>query len=128
MKIEQRISKLFIHLLEWARDNDYTGLAMTEDKDNVIEFSNGLMVNIKRGKVERNDIFLIKREIEIDMDTKLNKVYKYNDVYEKSFKIEENQSLRFIVKGNMVDPKAVYIMNDDYEMILIWTEKKGMIK
>lgn len=128
MKIEQRISRLFIHLLEWARDNDYTGLAMTEDKDNVIEFSNGLMINIKRGKVERDDIFLIKREIEIDMDTKLNKVYKYNDVYENSFEIEKNQSLRFIVKGNMVNPKAVYIMNDDYEMILIWTEKNGVIK
>lgn len=128
MKTEQRISRLFIHLLEWAKDNTYTGLAMTEDKENIIEFSNGLMVNIKRGKVERDDIFLIKREIEIDMDTKLNKVYKYNDVYENSFEIEKNQSLRFIVKGNMVNPTAVYIMNDDYEMILIWTEKNGVIK
>ncbi|WP_159315893.1 hypothetical protein [Mammaliicoccus sciuri] len=110
-------------LIEWGFENDI--------RNAVYNTKNGLSVNFSfDGKAvigyafSKEDTFTVEVEEEITEDTVIPKILvksNYNEMAQEHCDSKINQ---FVYQYT----KAIYIVNDDLTMTLIWTKEKGLVE
>lgn len=110
-------------LIEWGFENDI--------KKATYRSENGLSVNFSfDGKAvigyafSKADTFTVEVEEEITEDTVIPKILvksNYNEMAQEHYDSKINQ---FVYQYT----KAIYIVNDDLTMTLIWTKEKGLVE
>lgn len=109
-------------LIEWAIEKDI--------KDEKFYSKNGCHISIDyRGHVflwdiRLNEIFTVEVEEEITEDTVIPKILVKSNYNEMAREHCDSRINQFVYQYT----KAIYIVNDDLTMTLIWTKEKGLVE
>lgn len=131
VKIKTKKEMNLPEFIEWGFENDVKGSYFAIDRVYAkrIRFESGVLVAMN-GEFNKNDTFKIEIEEEITEDTVIPKIAELNlcgyDQHEELF-MNENKSINQLLSEEETKNKALYVVNDDYSMTLIWTKEEGLV-
>ncbi len=120
VKIKQKKQLNLPQLIEWAWDNDVRNKTYRSSEGAEIEFREGDVVRVYL--IESDDTFTVEVEEEITEDTKLDGLVELGD--------DGAGEDFFFSRGLSINDckdectQALYILNDDLTMTLIWRDGK----
>lgn len=124
MKIKQRRQLKFDELIKYAWENNIEVKSFISNKYNKVHFGfNGSVEHIQI--IDKNDLFTIEEEVEIDEETILSVVIVIWMKEANRFDVRNYKevSIKGIISNGIYDVKAVYFHNEDGTIgPLIWKD------
>lgn len=124
VKIKVKKEMELPELLRWASDNDIKGCKINGDQgSNVLFNKNGWVSMHYYVSLEENFEVEVEKELTEDTEVpKLIEVYEYDGMLRIYLSIK--MTIKKVLNDSQNNPlhilKALYMLNDDYTMTLIW--------
>ena len=136
--IKRKVEMNLPQLIEWAWENPKQVERRTFKSDKRDSFGKNAEIyftNCGHGfythRVTDKDTFTVEVEEEVNEYTVFPKIAELNlcgyDQHEELF-MNENKSVKQLLSEEETNNKALYIVNDDYSMTLIWTKEEGLVE
>ena len=118
MKIKTKKQLNLPQLIEWGWDNDVRNKNFQSEGGAIVYFDYEGNLTCARGFVPQ-DFFTVEVEEEITEDTVIPKMLILDN--DGSTRLKENHRTSYY---RAIATKALYLINDDYTMTLIWRDGK----
>ena len=124
MKIKTKKQLNLPQLIEWAWGNDVRNRNIRADQDISAVFINQFGDVYTTDDVERDSTFTVEIEEEITEDTVIPRILVKSNYDDTAKEYRDSKINDFVPMYT----RAIYILNDDLTMTLIWTHDKGMVE
>lgn len=122
MKIKRKVQLNLPQLIEWGfEQKELPPLFYGSREGSLVQFTPGGWVNITG--IETTDTFTVTTEEEITEDTVIPRLITRNT--HGGYNEWTDRSVKDFVLAHM---EAIYIINDDLTLTLIWTKDKGLVE
>ena len=124
--IKRKVEMNLPQLIEWGWENSITNLSFRghdEEGDSVVASFNDKREFTSGWCISKDDIFEIEVEEEITEDTDIPRLITRNT--HGCYREWKNESVNSF---NLELIEAIYILNDDLTLTLIWTKDKGLVE